>query len=293
MSEFGELSVIPSPAAQLAECPVWSDGEQALYWTDILTGTIYRWGWGAAGVEAMRVSSIVGSFGLCTSGEMIVATEHEIGFFDPNARKFGMFFRLHPAFPGERFNDGRVDPLGGFVVGTMVPRGGPPVGRLLRVDPELRVTELLDSIEVSNGLAWSTDGRQMYFADSRKKVVRRFDYMGQTGALGAWKVFISTADSKGLPDGATVDVDGNYWLAQAGAHEVRKYSPSGTLTDRIEFPVCYPTAVCIGGPQMDTMFVTSASFLLTEAERLEFPMSGRVFALKTAARGISEPRFRR
>ena len=149
-----------------------------------------------------------------------------------------------------------------------------------------------DGLIVGNGIAWSPDDRSMYLADTFAGTVWRYDFDIATGALANRRPFISTAHIRGFVDGATVDADGCYWAALFRGGAVAQFDPDGKLVRHIRLPVSNPTMCAFGGPDLDILYVTSASRFLDEAQLRAQPLAGHVFAIEgLGARGLPEPRF--
>ncbi|MFS8098591.1 SMP-30/gluconolactonase/LRE family protein [Lentzea alba] len=158
-------------------------------------------------------------------------------------------------FAGEdmRVNDAVADPAGRFWVTTMAYNTEPGTGALHRVGSP---SPVLKGLTIPNGPAFSPDGRLMYLADSARGIVHRFDV--QDGEIGARRVFLHTPHS--IPDGMTTDVAGNVWIAFWGSSVVRRYRPDGRLDQEVRLPARQPTSVCLGGPDMARLFITTAKY---------------------------------
>jgi sugar lactone lactonase YvrE len=150
---------------------------------------------------------------------------------------------------------------------------------------------MLDGFSIPNGLAWSPDGRIMYFADTLAGAIDAFDYDLTDGITSNRRAFARTAGQPGGPDGATVDADGFLWSAQYDGGCVTRYTPDGRVNRRVALPVQRPTSCAFGGPRLDTLFVTTASQELSAAELAAQPLAGRVLALDAGVCGRSEPQF--
>jgi sugar lactone lactonase YvrE len=189
---------------------------------------------------------------------LVVALRTGVHLFDPGSGELEFLVHPEPNRPMNRLNDGKVGPDGCFWIGSMhdsVPRA--PSGALYRVAPSGENHCVLDGIKVSNGLAWSPDGRTMYHADSRGSYVSAFDFDVATGSLSNGRALITLTEEQGLPDGAAVDDRGFYWSAGVTAGKLNKISPQGALVESIELPVAAPTMPCFGGFDKRTIFVTS------------------------------------
>lgn len=189
-----------------------------------------------------------------------------------------------------RFNDGRVDRRGRFWAGTVSETREPGQAALYRFDGH-SATEMAQGFTVSNGISWSPDDKVMYFADSWARTIYAFDYDIDEGSLGARRVFATFAEGEGIPDGATIDVDGCYWVAHFDGGRISRYTPDGRLDRSILMPVPRPTSCAFVGPRLETLLVTSASFNLSAEQLAAAPLSGGIFALHVGTQGLPDPVF--
>jgi sugar lactone lactonase YvrE len=194
--------------------------------------------------------------------------------------------------PGNRLNDGRCDRQGRFWVGSMADPVDPstPRGALYRLDASLTCTKIAESYFVSNGLAFSPDGRTLYHSDSYPAVrtIWAWDLDPATGAIGNKRVFVETKGMPGRPDGAAVDADGCYWMAANDGWELVRFTPAGKVDRRIALPVAKPSMIAFGGSRLDTIYVTS----IRPAAGLENqPQAGSLFAVDAGVKGLPEPLF--
>jgi len=207
---------------------------------------------------------------------------------------------IHPVADVEeslptRLNDGACDREGRFVFGTLhePADGGPqrPVGSFYRLDADLSLHRLdLGNVAISNSLAFSPDGRTLYFCDSPTRTIRRCAYT-EDGSVGAVEDWIDLARIDGEPDGSCVDADGGLWNAQWGMGRVVRYRPDGSEDVVVAVPAAQSTRPALGGPDLDTLYITSAHEGMTPAARRACPQAGHVFAARLAYRGLPEPRF--
>ncbi len=196
----------------------------------------------------------------------------------------------HPG-PRARFNEGKCDPAGRFLAGTMAYDQTPGAGSVYRLDPDLAVTRLLDGVTISNGLAWTADGATLYYIDSPTQGVDAFDYDTGTGRLENRRRVVDIPAAAGLPDGMTIDTDGCLWVALYGGSAVHRYTPDGRLDAVLSFPVSNVTCPVFGGPGLGTLYVTSARDGLGERQLAVQPHAGAVFAADAGARGLPALRF--
>jgi L-arabinonolactonase len=220
----------------------------------------------------------------------VVALRGGISFYDPASGALRQVAAPHAGAAHLRFNDGKCDRQGRFWVGTMNDDTRAPHGTLYRLDPDLACTSVLTDIDIPNSLCWSPDGATMYFSDSPLHTMSAYPFDSATGTLGARRIF-AQVEPPAVPDGATVDAEGFVWCAHWGGWRVVRTAPDGRVDRVIELPVAHPTSCAFGGPDLATLFVTSARQPLDAAGRAAQPLAGAVMALDVGTRGLVEPRF--
>jgi sugar lactone lactonase YvrE len=268
------------------ESPLWSAGEQALYWVDIPAGRIFRWHPETGEQRTWKVSAAVGSIGLRERGGLVLAMRTGFHLFDLHTEKLTFLCHPEPEIATNRLNDGKVSPEGRFWAGTMDDRPQKhPIGSLYRLDPDHTCTRMADGVKVSNGLAWSPDGRTMYHSDSRGSAIFRHTYDPATGSIGPREIFVAMRPEWGRPDGAAIDEEGYYWSCGISAARINRFSASGELIEHVELPITHPTMPCFGGHDGRTLYVTSLREGLSEAELAKTPQAGGIFMLRLGVGG--------
>ena len=285
--------VLPA-RAQLGECPLWSAVEERLYWEDIDGRLVHRFD-PATGVDEMRaLPGRPGSLALTpTPGRLLVALEGRLGFFDWDTGMWRDWIHLEAEGQGNRLNDGRTDPRGRFWVGTMFDPAADDraTGSLYRVEPDGTASVVRTGVGVPNGLAFSPDGRTMYWADTHRDTVWAYDYEIETGEATNERAFLDFAPLPGRPDGACVDAEGGYWIACVYGSAVLRVTPDGAVDRRVAVPTLKPTMPAFGGPSMSTLFVTSIGGGGSHVADASDPEAGGLFAVDVGVRGRSDPVF--
>lgn len=242
----------------IGESPLWDDAAGVLWFIDIEAPAIFRLDPATGGLERFDTPRTVASLGLAPQGRLVVALRSGVHLFDPATGAFEFVAQPETGRPMNRLNDGKVGPDGAFWVGSMFEqRPYSPTGALYRVAPDGHTRLIRDGVHVSNGLAWSPDGRVMYHADSVLPEIRAYDFDPRTGQTGAFTQLIALDPQLGRPDGVAVDVEGCYWSAGVTAGRLNRISPEGALLQSLTLPVAWPTMPCFGGPDLRTLFVTS------------------------------------
>lgn len=277
----------------LGEGAVWDVEDARLWWVDIKGGLIHRFDPVTGQNEAFDFGEQVGCLARRATGGLMLATQSGFWSFDPETGARAQITDPEAHLPGNRFNDGTTDLQGRFWAGTMKD-GGTPVraGSFYRMDLDLSVTLWQGGIFTANGLAFSPDGRKMYFSDSNVDVrtIWVADYDTDTGTPHNAQVFFDTRAVAGRPDGGTVDADGCYWMAGVSGWQVYRITPDGKLDLTIDMPVERPSKPMFGGAGLDTLYVTSiGSGLATDRPQ---PQAGSLFAITgLGVTGLPQTRF--
>jgi len=289
MSGESNLVCVADVHAVLGEGPVWVAREQALYWVDIKGRKIFRLG-ERGKLEQWETPFRVGSLAPRAGGGFIAGTDHGIASVDLDAGRFAIIHQPEAHLPGNRFNDGKVDRAGHFWAGTMDDNHQNATGTLYRVEPDLRCIAVDEDYKITNGPAFSPSGETMYHNDSARRVTYAFD-LDRDGNATNRRLFANHGDSDGFPDGLTVDSEGCLWIAFWGGWCVRRYSPAAECLREVELPVEQPSSCAFGGPELDRLYITSASIGLDEAARAVQPQAGGLFMASPGVRGIAEIPF--
>jgi sugar lactone lactonase YvrE len=289
MTRDTELAV--DDRAELGESPIWDDRTGQLLWVDILAGVVKRWSPGSDRVETLGCGQHVGAVALRENGGLVTALRDGFGLAAPGG-PVELAVPVDADLPSNRMNDGKVDSAGRFWAGTTTYAEVPGRAALYRLDPDLSVVMALDGVGESNGLCWSRDDRLLYYVDSLLPTVDVFDFDAASGAISNRRTLITIEDGDGVPDGLTIDADGNLWLALWGGGQVRRYAPDGTLDDVVQVPAAQVTSCTFGGPDLGDLYITSARTGLTHADLELSPHAGGVFRVRPGATGLPSHRFR-
>jgi len=273
--------------AYLGEGPVWDAHTQTLCWVDIFAKRIY------AGAEVLiELDGYVGCIAPRQSGGLIVASSRvDDGRFsfanvEIDPVQTALLSTLTDEPIGNRFNDGKCDPRGRFIAGTMNLNETDPTGSLYSFDGS-STEKLLGNVTISNGMAWSPDYKTFYYIDTPTREVCAFDYDLETGSIANPRVTIYVPESLGWPDGMTSDRDGNLWIAMWGGAKVTRWNPNtGELLEQISVPAMNVSSCVFGGKSMNELYLTSARKGLDKAMLKQYPLTGGVFRLETNVEGM-------
>jgi L-arabinonolactonase len=276
--------------ADLAEGPVWDARGNVLWWVDIFRGEVHRFDPGSGGDQKWVIDGSVGSLALRAGGGLIVALRDGVYTYEPGTAPVALA-RPELERTGNRFNDGRTDRQGRFWVGSLHREETQPTGAFYRLDRDGSCARIADGIYAANGAAFSPDGRTGYHADSKQRIVWRFDCDPDTGAVSNRRVFIELGARSGAPDGAIVDADGGYWLTHAGGWRIVRYDPHGRVDRVVQLPVEIPTSAAFGGRDGRTLFITTARYSLNSEALSIQPLAGSILALDVGVGGVPDTPF--
>lgn len=276
-----QVELLHDAKAALGESPVWDARTQTLYWIDILNKRIY-----ANGDVLLELDEFIGCLAPRRSGGLLLTQRLSFWTLQPASSQLTFLSALTGEPAHNRFNDGKCDPRGRFLAGTMDMGEKDPNGSLYSFDGR-SVTKLLDGVTISNGMTWSPDYKTFYYIDTPTRTVRAYDYDLETGAISGPREAVRVPESLGWPDGMTSDTQGNLWIAMWGGAQVTKWNPAtGQLLERIPVPAKNVSSCAFGGRDMNELYSTSARKGLDEAALSQYPLTGGVFRLKTDVEGM-------
>ena len=271
---------VTDPHCFHAEGPVWHPGWPGLRWVDMLNGGVLTLDRGSGLVTRHPLGEPVAAIRPRRHGGAVLALER--GFALATDR-LDQVRRMPPLWtdPGVRMNEGGCDPDGRFYCGSMAYAETPGAGALHRLDGPGQVTTVLTGVTISNGLAFSPDGRTAYYVDTPTQRVDAFDYTG--GQLLNRRTLVEIDPRRGSPDGLTVDAEGGLWVALFGGGAVHHYSSRGQLVDVIDVPVPNVTACTFGGEQFNELYITTSRQHLGAGR---YGAAGSVFRVRLPVRGL-------
>jgi xylono-1,5-lactonase len=281
----GPVACVWDLKAELGEGPNWVDREQALWFTDIKKLSLHRFDPATGSSTTSEAGSFPGFVLPAAGGGFVAGLQIGLAFFDPVSGGYDTMVRVEPDLPGNRLNDAAVDASGHLWFGTMDNAEEAPSGRFYRLGDDGSVEARGPGCCITNGPAFSPDGRLGYFVDTLAKRVHVIE-VGPGGTLGEPRLFCEIEEGAGYPDGPSVDAEGNVWLGLYGGWGARRYSPAGELLEHVRFPVANVTKIALGGPDLKTAFATTARQGLSAAEIEAQPLAGGLFTFRVDVPGL-------
>jgi sugar lactone lactonase YvrE len=278
---------------RLGETPIWAPAENALYWVDWGGEPTCRFEFSTAKLTKFPTPVPVTALARRAAGGWVAIAQNGIYAWEPQTNEYNLLYGPpEPGKPEICYNDAAVDRQGRLLVGT-VNMNDPflPDGSLYRLDADCSLHLLDTGYATANGIGLSPDGRAVYVADQRHRQIIVLDYDPAMGTTSNRRVFARLAEEDGMPDGLIVDTDGFVWSGHWAGWKLTRYAPDGRIERQIRFPVQHVISFAFGGPELDQLFVTTASWGFGDEERKQQPWAGDLFRVKTGVKGLIEPAF--
>jgi sugar lactone lactonase YvrE len=269
---------------ELGEGPCWSPAEGRLYWFDI-KGRVLRWLEPSGEAQFIRLPMRASAAAPRVGGGLVIATEAGLAFFDSATAAVELVEPIALP-PGFRSNDGKIDPQGRFWWSSMDDDEGRRPGGVFVSEPGKPSRQVLDGVHIANAINVTDDGRTLYLADSAHGRIFAYDLPDMTGRRE-----FARAPKGAAPDGAALDAEGYLWNAEWGGWRIVRYAPDGSVDRIVEAPIEQPSCCVFGGPDLTTLYVTSAWMGLSPQARAAQPTAGCLFAFDAGVRGQHLPMF--
>jgi sugar lactone lactonase YvrE len=287
----GEPRVVWELAAELGEGPVWVERDRALWFVDIKKQQVHRYDPATDERSSWTAPEQVGFVFPAERGGFVAGLQSGLFHFDEKTGVFDLIVEVEPDKPGNRLNDGVVDPSGRLWFGTMDNGEKAKSGAFYCfADGEVKRTGL-DGIAITNGPAASPDGRILYFVDTLKGTLESAD-ISDDGTLGERRLFAKIDPKHGHPDGPTIDSEGCVWISLYAGWEARRYSPAGELIQTVKFPVANITKIAFGGDDLRSAYATTARQMLKPEDIAKQPQIGDLFEFQVDVPGVPCPLVR-
>jgi sugar lactone lactonase YvrE len=273
--------------ADLGEGPAWEAHTGILYWVDIHAGHLHIFSPLEGTDRLIDVGEFLGCAAPRDSGGLVLGLRSGFTTLDLSTEKLTRLVNPEPHLPGNRFNDGKCDPAGRFLAGTMDDTETKASGSLYSLAPDGTLKTLVTGTRNSNGLAWSPDYRTFYYIDTPTRVVMAYDYDLVAGEITDPRPVVTVPLEKGWPDGMTSDAEGMLWVALWGGAKLTRWNPAtGQLAAEIPLPAFNVSSCTFGGPDLTDLYVTSAREGMSPEQLTKYPLSGGLFRIKTNIQGM-------
>jgi sugar lactone lactonase YvrE len=273
----------------LGEGPIWHVGRQQLFFFDINEQTLFAVTAAGEIADSWLFNETVAAAAIVDDHTLVLATDTGLKEFDLNTGGMNRINEIEADNPDTRTNDSRVHPSGAFWIGTMTREEDEPGGAVYHYRAGV-LTTLKSGISIPNATCFSPDGRIAYWSDTPTKKIMQVATDPATGLpVGEWTLFADVADGRGYPDGAVVDSQGYLWNAKWGGSCVVRHAPDGSIDRIIEVPVSQVTCPAFGGPDLKTLFITTANKNLSAEQLAAEKVAGGLFAIDVDVAGQAEP----
>jgi len=275
---------------ELGEGVIWDAPSGSVWWTDIKNSLIYQ-------LDSWNTPERVGCFTpVEDQNYLLVGFESGFAYYNPETKWIQWLHKIEQDVQGTRMNDGRTDRQARFWAGTMVEdanlRDDPNIrGKLYCLDAQLNCKPTIGDLIIPNSLCWSPDSAYMYHTDTPTRRIDRYDFDAKTAEISNRITFVETPPDH-MPDGSIVDAEGYLWNAQWGASRVVRYAPSGAIGLVLPMPVTQPTCMAFGGPDLNILFITTATQDLDSKTLEQTPGAGNLFIYETEYTGLLESPFK-
>lgn len=272
------------PRTALGEGPHWDPAADRLFWVDIVGQCFHMLDVNDGRVRSYDTSRAVSFVLPVSSTQVLLGLSNGVYLRDLDTDMEQLI--AHVTLPNaHRLNDGKCDPQGRLWIGTINTSEEPSETAALYRIKDGKFREIDGGYANANGKAWSPDGRLLYHADTARGIIWQFDYDADCAELSAKRVFANLGDES--PDGLAVDTDGNVYAALFGSSAVVVLTPRGDEVSRIDLPVPNPTSCAFGGPDMRTLFITTASDGMDDEALRQWPLAGHIFSVDLDVSGIT------
>ena len=280
-------------ACELGESPIWDAAQERLLWVDISKGHLH---WLAPATQKhglIDVGEWIGSIALTSDGNIIAALASGFAFIALETAKIDRISDPEAGLKNNRFNDGKCDPSGRFWAGTMSTSGKKEAGSVYAIGPDLMVSKKITKVTTANGMAWCPTGEIFYFIDTPTKRIAAYRFDALTGNIHGKRTVVRIPPAMGYPDGMTIDCNGMLWVAMWDGWSVARWNPqTGKLLALIDVPVKRPTSCCFGGNNLSELYITTASYGLSDEELKAQPNAGGIFIISnTGTMGLPASKF--
>ncbi|MGW8443691.1 SMP-30/gluconolactonase/LRE family protein [Paenibacillus sp. S33] len=281
-------NIVIDAKAKLGEGPSWDQRFQRLFWVDIEGFQLHIYDPSTCTDRTIAVGEHIGAVVPYLKNKVIVALISGLYCLDIETGAKVLIHDPEEGRPGNRFNDGKCDPAGRFLAGTMSLNDEHAQGALYSLNTKGHVSLLVDKASISNGLAWSADHRTMYFIDTPTLEVVSFDYDVAQGTIRNKQLVARLDESEGYPDGMTIDAEGMLWIARWGGKRVSRIHPAhGEVIAEVSLPVNCVTSCAFGGEHLDELYITTAQ----DDDSADQPLAGGLFMVKTGVKGTPTSYF--
>ncbi|MDC8004232.1 SMP-30/gluconolactonase/LRE family protein [Aureisphaera galaxeae] len=278
--------------AELGEGAFWNHKTQEFYWVDILGKQLHIYNPETKKNRSFPTPSLIGTVVPKNDSLALVALEDGVYMLNTVNGSLAILSDVEKELTINRFNDGKCDPNGNLWVGSMHLEQSEPKGSVYKIDEQGKTEKMIDSVTISNGIVWTSDHKTMYYIDTPTATIRAYDYDVETATISNERAVVTVDPKDGFPDGMAIDSEDMLWVGMWNGNAVARFNPkTGALISKIEVPAHNVTACAFGGPNLNVLYITTASVDMTEAEKEQYPLAGSIFVANPGVAGVKSDFF--
>lgn len=279
--------------AQLGEGAFWNHRSQELFWVDIEGQQLHIYDPASKSNRSLPTPSKIGTVVPQTDSTAVVALVDGIYIMNTNNGELEVLSEVEKEMTYNRFNDGKCDPNGNLWVGSMHYDQNQPLASVYKIAPWGNTTKMIDSVTISNGLVWTKDASIFYYIDTPTGTIQAYDFNRARATISNKRTAVAIPDSLGFPDGMAIDAEDKLWVGLWNGSAIGRFDPvSGELISKIEVPAQNVTACAFGGPNLDKLYITTASIGMTDAQKNQYPLAGSLFVANPGVKGVKSDFFK-
>ena len=279
--------------ALLGEGAIWNYKTDELYWIDIEGKQLHIYHPKTNKNRSFPTASHIGTVVPKNKDEVLIALVDGIHTMNVNSGQTEVFAHMTDLLPNARLNDGKCDPSGRLWVGSMNWQQAQGQAKLFSIQSDGSVHTKMDGVTISNGIVWTKDKKTMYYIDTPTSQIKAYDYDDVTGAITNERVAVDIPVDLGYPDGMTIDEDDMVWVGMWNGNAVIRCNPkTGVVLQKIEVPAHNITSCAFGGPNLETLYITTATVDMTDEELTKYPLAGSIFKVNPGVKGVRSHFFK-
>lgn len=280
------VEVAADTADELGESAIWDEGSGRLWWVDMRAPALHGLDPASGHVASHEMPGLCPAVLPRAGGGLMIAVGLTWFAVDPAAGSLARLMTVEPEESANRVNDSRADRTGRLWTSTMRDRAAASTGTLYR-SLDGRLVPVLSPVTTPNALCFSPSGDRVYFADTVRGDLLVAD-LDDAGSPGPFRVLVPDGGIPGKPDGACIDAEGHLWNARYGGGCVVRVAPDGRIVQTVPVPATQVTSCAFGGPDLRTLYVTTARQRLEPSALALQPLAGALFACRPGVAGLPE-----
>ena len=286
-----DFEIISDKKCILGESPIWHDTKKNFIWLDYLKGELFFFDPYEKNliIKQLELETPLGGVALYNqSDSLIVSHKNGLSILNVNTFKYSNFVHPESQKKDVIYNDLKIDRDNNLWISTSHIDEKEDKGSLWSLDKNKTIRLIDTGFKVSNGPGFSPCGKKIYFNDTFSYKTFLYQFDNEPNYKINKELFFKFEIQDGYPDGITVDLDGNIWIAHWGSGIITKQLPNGKIVSKFNLPSLNLTSLCFGGANYKNLVVTSATDGMDDKDWEFFPESGKTFLISRDEKGIKE-----